>query len=78
MHNMQAITLQIAQIRLAELIDNLPPGAELVILRDEKPIATIRAVQRSTAQPIPGRCKGMLAVVSEDKEHLKDFAEYMP
>ena len=29
-------------------------------------------------QPVFGSCKGMLNVVSEDDEHLKDFAEYMP
>jgi hypothetical protein len=28
--------------------------------------------------PLPGRCRGMLTVLSEDDEHLKDWAEYMP
>ncbi len=29
-------------------------------------------------RPLPGRAKGMLTIHSEDDEHLKDFAEYMP
>jgi hypothetical protein len=28
-------------------------------------------------QPVFGSCKGMLTIVSEDDEHLKDFEEYM-
>jgi hypothetical protein len=28
--------------------------------------------------PVAGRAKGMLIINSEDDEHLKDFAEYMP
>jgi hypothetical protein len=28
-------------------------------------------------QPVFGSCKGMLTVVSEDDEHLRDFEEYM-
>ena len=28
--------------------------------------------------PLPGRGKGMLTILSEDDDHLKDFAEYMP
>jgi antitoxin (DNA-binding transcriptional repressor) of toxin-antitoxin stability system len=78
MYTMQTITLQEAQSNLAEIIDNMPPGEEIAIVLDEKPIATIRAVNRSQDRPIPGRCKGMLTIVSEDEEHLKDFIEYMP
>jgi hypothetical protein len=26
----------------------------------------------------PGNCKGMITLLVEDEEHLKDFAEYMP
>lgn len=28
--------------------------------------------------PLPGRCQGMLTILCEDDEHLKDWAEYMP
>ncbi len=29
------------------------------------------------ARPVFGSCQGLLTVVSEDEEHLKDFEEYM-
>jgi hypothetical protein len=29
------------------------------------------------ARPVFGSCRGMLTIVSEDDEHLKDFEEYM-
>jgi hypothetical protein len=28
-------------------------------------------------RPVFGRCRGMMTIVSEDDEHLKDFEEYM-
>jgi hypothetical protein len=28
-------------------------------------------------EPVFGSCKGMMTIVSEDEEHLKDFEEYM-
>ena len=28
-------------------------------------------------RPQPGNCKGMLTIIAEDDEHLKDFADYM-
>ena len=32
----------------------------------------------NTQRPGPGLCRGMLTVVADDDDHLKDFAEYMP
>ncbi len=28
-------------------------------------------------RPGPGLCKGMITIVSDDEDHLKDFEEYM-
>jgi antitoxin (DNA-binding transcriptional repressor) of toxin-antitoxin stability system len=73
---MPTITLEEAQSRLAEVIDNLPAGEPVVITRDGRPVARlVRELPRGV--PVPGRCKGMLVVHAEDDEHLKDFAEYM-
>lgn len=30
-----------------------------------------------TGQPVFGSCKGMMTIVSDDDEHLKDFEDYM-
>jgi len=34
--------------------------------------------ETKTNRAVFGSCKGMMTIVSEDDEHLKDFAEYMP
>ena len=75
---MQTITLKEAQSHLAEIIDKLTPGAEVVLTRDDKPVARLIAGPVEMPRPAPGRGKGMLTVVSEDDDHLTDFAEYMP
>jgi len=41
------------------------------------PVATTSPLT-SWQRPGPGPLKGMLTIVSEDDDHLKDFAEYMP
>ena len=75
---MSSVTLEEAQARLPQLIDQLRPGEEIVITRDRKPVARLLADERPKRKPRqPGNCKGMLTVVADDDEHLKDFAEYM-
>jgi antitoxin (DNA-binding transcriptional repressor) of toxin-antitoxin stability system len=76
--NMQTITLEEAQSHLAEIIDKLPPGEEAVITRDNRAVARIVGEPAQKPYPTPGRGKGMLTIVSDDDEHLKDWAEYMP
>jgi antitoxin (DNA-binding transcriptional repressor) of toxin-antitoxin stability system len=75
---MQTITLEEAQSHLAEIIDKLPPGGEVVIMRGDRPVARLSGTPAEEPRPIPGRGRGMLTILSEDDEHLKDFAGYMP
>ena len=75
---MQTLTVEEAQFHLGEIIDKLTPGEEVVLMRGGKPVARIVAGVGRKPVPVPGRGKGMLRIVSEDDEHLKDFAEYMP
>ena len=76
---MQTITVQEAQSRLAEIIDQLAPEEEIVLVRNSQPVARlVSMVVSAKPQPLPGRCAGMLTVVTEDEEHLQDWAEYMP
>ncbi len=75
---MMTITIEEAQARLPQLIDQLGPGDELVITRNSRPIAQLVGLTAEKPRPIPGRCKGMLTIVSDDDEHLKDWEDYMP
>jgi prevent-host-death family protein len=70
------VTLEEAQSHLTELVEKLAPGDEVVITRDGKPVARLTP-ELPTGVPIPGRGKGKLTIVSDDDEHLNDFAEYM-
>ena len=75
---MQTITLEEAQSHLAEIIDKLTPGGEVVIMRGNKPVARLSGTSEEEPRPLPGRGRGMLTILSEDEEHLNDFAGYMP
>lgn len=72
----RTVDLSTAQAQLAELIAAMGPDDELVVTKDNLPIARLTRPQRGV--PVRGRCKGMLNIVSEDDEHLEDFREYMP
>jgi antitoxin (DNA-binding transcriptional repressor) of toxin-antitoxin stability system len=75
---MPMVTLEEAQAHLPELIDQLRPGESLVITRDEKAVARLVPEAPPKRKPRqPGNCKGMLTIVADDDEHLRDFAEYM-
>ena len=73
-------TMPIEQVEghLIEIIEKLLPGEEVVLTRNEKPVARLIGAVGEPPRPVPGRGKGMLTIISEDDEHLKDFAEYMP
>lgn len=73
------VSIEEAQAHLAELVSKLVPGEEVVITRDEQPVAKLigqRAVRRQPRQP--GSAKGKLLLLVEDDAHLEDFREYMP
>jgi antitoxin (DNA-binding transcriptional repressor) of toxin-antitoxin stability system len=76
---MTAITIEEAQARLTELVHSLAPGEDVIIIENNEPVARLVLERPSPRQrPGPGLCKGMITIVADDEEHLKDFAEYMP
>lgn len=76
---MATVSIQEAQEKLPDLIHRLMPGDELVITENSQPVAKLVGEKPAARrQPQPGRCKGMITIVADDDEHLKDFAEYMP
>jgi prevent-host-death family protein len=75
---MPSVTLEEAQAQLPELIERLRPGESLVITHRAAPVARLTAEGPPKRKPRqPGNCQGMLTIVADDNEHLKDFAEYM-
>ena len=75
---MRTITIEEAQAKLVAIVDKLVPGEELIITRHNQPVAKlVRQGRPIRESPRAGNCKGMLIIVSDDDEHLKDFAKYM-
>lgn len=66
------------KLTLPELLDRLTPGEEIILTRNEQPVAKLVGEQspKPRLRLPPGLGKGMITIVSDDDEHLKDFAEY--
>lgn len=75
---MPSYSVEEAQARLPQLIEQLTAGEPVIITRDQQPIARLTRLSPDRPQPVPGRCKGMLTILAEDDDHLKDWAEYLP
>jgi prevent-host-death family protein len=72
------ITIEEAQAKLPELIAQLAPGEDVVITQNAQPVAALHIIAKGKPRPRFGSCQGMLTIIAEDEEHLKDFKEYMP
>jgi prevent-host-death family protein len=78
---MTSVTIQEAQAKLIDLIHTMRTGGEIVITENDQPVAKLVGETSgwTTGQrPPPGLGKGFITIVSDDEEHLSDFAEYMP
>ncbi len=72
------VTMEEAQAKLPELVAHLGSGEELIITQDHKPVAKLVREKPPTRNPRKaGNCIGMIKIVADDDEHLKDFEEYM-
>ena len=71
-------TIEEVQARLPEFLDRVAAGEAVVITRDGRPVARLVAEEPAKGVPMFGRGKGTLIQWTDDDEHLKDFAEYMP
>jgi antitoxin (DNA-binding transcriptional repressor) of toxin-antitoxin stability system len=67
------------KVTLPELLDSLAPGDEVILTRNQQPVAKLVSEQAPERKPrVPGLGRGMVTIVSDDDDHLRDFAEYMP
>jgi antitoxin (DNA-binding transcriptional repressor) of toxin-antitoxin stability system len=71
------ISVEQAQSSLKELIRRTAEGETVVITEGDEPVAKLRPVAAAKPAPVFGSCRGMLTILSDDDEHLKEFAEYM-
>ena len=74
---MPTLSVAEAQAQLPQLIDQLRPGEDVVITRGDRPVARLVGEAPPRKPRKAGNCQGMLVIVADDDDHLKDFAEYM-
>ena len=76
---MSIITIEEAQAKLPEIIDKLEPGEELIITRNDQPIAKLARSPRTSWPCQPGSARHKNHWMAEDFDApLEDFKEYMP
>src|SRR6266516_4602289 len=51
----QTMPLDQLEGHLAEIIEKLTPGEEIILTRDDKPVAKLMGVPGETPRPLPGR-----------------------
>lgn len=69
----KTIDIDVAQASLAEIIAGLQPDDEVVIVRNQKPVARLSPPKPERSPRRPGLLKDAITIVSEDDEHLEDF-----
>lgn len=76
---MTTVTIEEAQAKMKELIHQMTPGEELIITENQQNVAKLvsEPSPKPRQRPAPGLGKGILTIVSDDAEHLQDFAEYI-
>jgi len=73
------MSIEEVQATLPEIIKRLGPGEEVIITRDDQPVAKLVSLSKLARQsPKFGSAKGILIIHAEDDEHLKNFKAYMP
>ena len=75
---MSPVTIEEAQAKLPEIIDKLAPGEELIITRNDQPVAKL-TMPRTSWPCQPGSVRNKSHWMAEDFDApLEDFKEYMP
>ncbi len=77
---MSTISIEQAQTRLAEMLDQIQPGQEIIITRNEEPIARLVGEKPIVREPRkPGTLRGSVLYMAPDfNAPLDEFKEYMP
>lgn len=69
------------QLTVPELLDSLTPGDEIILTRNQQPVAKLvsaAAIPQPKQRPGPGLCKGMITHIAPDFDApLEDMKEYM-
>lgn len=75
---MQSLSLDEAQSRLRQIVTDLQPGEQIVLIEAGRPMATLVRAQRTTWPCKAGTAKDQILWIAPDFDApLDDFEEYM-
>jgi len=74
---MQQIDIQEINKQIYNLMETVGKGEEIVITKDNAPIAKIIPFGKNKPKPQFGSAKGMITMSDDFDEPLEDFDEYM-
>jgi antitoxin (DNA-binding transcriptional repressor) of toxin-antitoxin stability system len=74
---MSRITVDEAQARLPQLLEQLQPGEEITITEHGQPLALVKKVERGSWPCQAGSARGKIRMAPDFDAPLDDFKEYM-
>jgi prevent-host-death family protein len=75
---MSQVTIEEAATRLSELIDGTPAGEEIILTRNDQPVAKLIPLS-DRPRPRRGSGKGFILRIADDFDEIPEgFEEYMP
>lgn len=75
---MSQVTLEEAKLRLPELVLEAEAGQEVILMRDNHPVAKLVATTSQSVETRRGSMKGRLLYMAPDfDETPEDFKEYL-
>jgi antitoxin (DNA-binding transcriptional repressor) of toxin-antitoxin stability system len=76
---MLQVTLEDAATRLPELISEATAGEEVILLRDDAPVAKLVPLPGARRRRQPGSAKGIITHIADDFDTTPEgFEEYTP
>lgn len=75
---MHQINLQEAETRLAQLIEEVASGEEVIITRSDGSAFKIVPITANAPRPKFGSAKGLVKIADDFDEPLPDFEDYAP
>ena len=73
---MRRIDMEQVRLQLEELLDIVNQGEEVIITKDEQPLAKLIALPKKPKRQF-GSAKGLIQLQDDFDEPLEDFKEYM-
>jgi prevent-host-death family protein len=74
---MSSVTLEEAQARLPQLLEQLRPGEEITIVDRGQPLARVTKTERTSWPCKAGSARGKIRMAPDFDAPLEEFKEYM-